>query len=107
LVTTLVIVVTPGPGVLYTVAAAIPEVFFAFLPQFVHTDEPNAVLRMLGLGSVFMLVTLMVFAGLWRVRGSSPSARPRSTTSHDLDAAHLRRLLRGACGAVGCLRAMT
>ena len=81
--------------------------FFAFLPQFVHPDQPNAVLRMLGLGSVFMLVTLMVFAGLWRVRGSSPSARPRSTTSHDLDAAHLRRLLRGACGAVGCLRAMT
>jgi threonine/homoserine/homoserine lactone efflux protein len=37
--------------------------FFAFLPQFVHPDQPNALLRMLGLGSVFMLVTLLVFAG--------------------------------------------
>ena len=37
--------------------------FFAFLPQFVHPDVPDAVLRMLGLGSVFMLVTLVVFAG--------------------------------------------
>jgi threonine/homoserine/homoserine lactone efflux protein len=37
--------------------------FFAFLPQFVHPDQPNAVLRMLGLGSVFMLLTLTVFAG--------------------------------------------
>jgi threonine/homoserine/homoserine lactone efflux protein len=37
--------------------------FFAFLPQFVRPDEPDAVLRMLGLGSVFMLVTLLVFAG--------------------------------------------
>jgi threonine/homoserine/homoserine lactone efflux protein len=37
--------------------------FFAFLPQFVHPDEPTAVLRMLALGSIFMLVTLLVFAG--------------------------------------------
>jgi threonine/homoserine/homoserine lactone efflux protein len=37
--------------------------FFAFLPQFVHPDEPDAVLRMLSLGSVFMLVTLVIFAG--------------------------------------------
>jgi threonine/homoserine/homoserine lactone efflux protein len=37
--------------------------FFAFLPQFVHPEVPDAVLRMLGLGSVFMLVTLVVFAG--------------------------------------------
>ena len=35
--------------------------FFAFLPQFVSTDEPNAVVRMLGLSAVFMLVTLLVF----------------------------------------------
>jgi threonine/homoserine/homoserine lactone efflux protein len=54
--------------------------FFAFLPQFVHPEEPNAVLRMLGLGSVFMLVTLVVFAGYGafaaRVR-SQVLGRPR------------------------------
>jgi len=36
--------------------------FFAFLPQFVSTAEPNAVVRMLGLSAVFMLVTFVVFA---------------------------------------------
>ena len=37
--------------------------FVAFLPQFVHPDEPNALWHMLGLSAVFMLVTLAVFAG--------------------------------------------
>ena len=37
--------------------------FVAFLPQFVHPDEPNALWHMLGLSAVFMLVTLVVFAG--------------------------------------------
>ena len=54
--------------------------FFAFLPQFVHPNVPDAVLRMLGLGSVFMLVTLVVFAGYGvfaaRVR-SQVLGRPR------------------------------
>ena len=36
--------------------------FFAFLPQFVSTAEPNAVVRMLGLSAVFMLVTFVIFA---------------------------------------------
>jgi threonine/homoserine/homoserine lactone efflux protein len=36
--------------------------FFAFLPQFVATGEPDSVLRMLALSGVFMLVTLVVFA---------------------------------------------
>jgi threonine/homoserine/homoserine lactone efflux protein len=35
--------------------------FFAFLPQFVRTDAPNAVLLLLGLSAVFMLVTFAVF----------------------------------------------
>ena len=35
--------------------------FFAFLPQFVSTDEPDAVLRMSELSAVFMLVTFVVF----------------------------------------------
>ena len=36
--------------------------FFAFLPQFVSTDEPFASLHMLELSAVFMAVTFVVFA---------------------------------------------
>ena len=36
--------------------------FFAFLPQFVSTAEAHATLKMLGLSTVFMLVTFAVFA---------------------------------------------
>ncbi len=37
--------------------------FFAFLPQFVSSAEPDAVVRMLELSGVFMLVTFVVFVG--------------------------------------------
>jgi threonine/homoserine/homoserine lactone efflux protein len=37
--------------------------FFAFLPQFVHTDEPHPLARMLELSTVFMLLTFVVFVG--------------------------------------------
>ena len=36
--------------------------FFAFIPQFVSTAEAHATLKMLGLSTVFMLVTFAVFA---------------------------------------------
>ena len=36
--------------------------FFAFLPQFVPADTPQAVLRMLELSAVFMAMTFVVFA---------------------------------------------
>jgi threonine/homoserine/homoserine lactone efflux protein len=36
--------------------------FFAFLPQFVSTGEPNALVRMVLLSGVFMLVTFVIFA---------------------------------------------
>ncbi|MFI9413687.1 LysE family translocator [Nocardia gamkensis] len=36
--------------------------FFAFLPQFVPSDAPNAVARMLELSGIFMLATFAVFA---------------------------------------------
>ncbi len=36
--------------------------FFAFLPQFVPTSEPNGLLHMLGLSAAFMLMTFVVFA---------------------------------------------
>ncbi len=35
--------------------------FFAFLPQFVHADDPRFLTRMLGLSGVFMALTLGVF----------------------------------------------
>ena len=34
-----------------------------FLPQFVHSDQPNALLHLLALSGVFVLLTLLVFAG--------------------------------------------
>jgi threonine/homoserine/homoserine lactone efflux protein len=37
--------------------------FFAFLPQFVDPGQPSATLHMIGLSAVFMLATLVVFAG--------------------------------------------
>ncbi len=36
--------------------------FFAFLPQFVPSGGPHALVRMLGLSVIFMLVTFVVFA---------------------------------------------
>ncbi|HJQ44672.1 MAG TPA: LysE family translocator [Jatrophihabitantaceae bacterium] len=36
--------------------------FFAFLPQFVPSDSPNALARMLGLSAIFMAMTFVVFA---------------------------------------------
>ena len=37
--------------------------FFAFLPQFLHADTGLLDVRLIGLGGLFMLVTLVVFAG--------------------------------------------
>src|SRR5689334_12289491 len=37
--------------------------FLAFLPQFVHADEPHPLSHMLGLSAVFMLLTFVVFVG--------------------------------------------
>jgi threonine/homoserine/homoserine lactone efflux protein len=36
--------------------------FFAFLPQFVPASDPHSVWRMLGLSSLFMAMTFLVFA---------------------------------------------
>jgi threonine/homoserine/homoserine lactone efflux protein len=37
--------------------------FFVFLPQFVHPNKPHALQHMLALSGVFMILTLLVFAG--------------------------------------------
>jgi len=57
--------------------------FFAFLPQFVSTDAPRAVPRMLALSAVFMLVTFVVFAAYGVFAASVRHhvvSRPRVTT---------------------------
>ncbi|WP_179829431.1 LysE family translocator [Nocardiopsis aegyptia] len=71
--------------------------FFAFLPQFVAVGEPSALVSMLGLGAVFMVMTLVVFvlygacAGLVRER---VLARPGVVV-------WVRRVLAGAFAALG------
>lgn len=40
----------------------LPIFFLAFLPQFVRSDDPSAILRMTALSGVFMLMTFVVFA---------------------------------------------
>ena len=53
-----------GDGILINILnPKLTMFFFAFLPQFVTPGEPHSVLRMVELSGVFMLVTLVVFAG--------------------------------------------
>ncbi|MEV0428649.1 LysE family translocator [Micromonospora sp. NPDC050495] len=57
--------------------------FVAFLPQFVPPDAPAAAARMLLHGTVFVLLTLVVFAGYAVLAGALRRrvlARPRLTT---------------------------
>ncbi|HEV2357201.1 MAG TPA: LysE family translocator [bacterium] len=71
--------------------------FFAFLPQFVTTGEPHPLLRMLGLSSVFMLLTFVVFVGYGLFAASIRRhviARPRVLT-------WMRRTFAGAFVALG------
>ncbi|WP_369216559.1 LysE family translocator [Streptomyces flavofungini] len=54
--------------------------FFAFLPQFVSTDEPYALLRMTELSGYFMLMTFVVFLAYGRFAAAMRRhviARPR------------------------------
>ena len=77
--------------------------FFAFLPQFVSTDEPHASLRMLELSAVFMLVTLAVFV-LYGVFAATVRnhilSRPRVLTG-------VRRVFGGAFVALAGRLALT
>ncbi|MEV4113721.1 LysE family translocator [Nonomuraea sp. NPDC049695] len=77
--------------------------FFAFLPQFVDTGDPDRVLRMLELSAVFMLVTLAVFAAYGVFAASvrdHVTARPRLM-------AWLRRGFAGSFVALGAKLALT
>ncbi|MDQ0713249.1 threonine/homoserine/homoserine lactone efflux protein [Streptomyces luteogriseus] len=77
--------------------------FFAFLPQFVSPGEPHAVLRMAGLGGVFMLATFVVFVAYGVLAASVRShviGRPRVM-------AWLRRGFAGSFVALGAKLAVT
>jgi threonine/homoserine/homoserine lactone efflux protein len=50
-----------GSGILINIFNPKLTIFFAFLPQFVRTNEPMAFLRMIELSAIFMLVTFVVF----------------------------------------------
>lgn len=77
--------------------------FFAFLPQFVVTDEPGAVAGMLVLSAVFMLLTFVVFAAY-----GAFAARVRThVVSRPMVMTWLRRTFAGTFVALGARLAVT
>jgi threonine/homoserine/homoserine lactone efflux protein len=77
--------------------------FFAFLPQFVSTEEPTAFLRMVGLSAVFMLITLVVFVGY----GYFAAAIRNHVISRPRVVAWMRRVFAGTFAALGARLAFT
>jgi threonine/homoserine/homoserine lactone efflux protein len=77
--------------------------FFAFLPQFVSTDEPHALLRMVGLSAVFMLLTLVVFVGY----GLFAAAIRRHVISRPRVRDWMRRVFAGTFATLGARLALT
>jgi threonine/homoserine/homoserine lactone efflux protein len=71
--------------------------FFAFLPQFVDTEAPGALLGMLELSAVFMLVTFVVFA----VYGVFAAAVRAHVVSSPRVMAWIRRVFAGSFVALG------
>jgi len=77
--------------------------FVAFLPQFVSTSEPHALLRMLEMNAVFMLFTFVVFAAYGLFAASVRThivSRPRVMT-------WMRRSFAGSFIALGTRLAVT
>ncbi|MDQ3537529.1 MAG: LysE family translocator [Actinomycetota bacterium] len=77
--------------------------FFAFLPQFVSTSDPNAVSRMLELSTVFMLVTFVVFGAY----GVCAAAVRNQVVSRPGVMTWMRRVFAGAFVALGARLAVT
>jgi threonine/homoserine/homoserine lactone efflux protein len=71
--------------------------FFAFLPQFVSTSDPNPLIRMVELSAVFMLLTLVVFVAY----GSFAAAIRKHVISRPKVLTWMRRLFAGAFVALG------
>jgi threonine/homoserine/homoserine lactone efflux protein len=77
--------------------------FFAFLPQFVGADESRGLLRMLELSAVFMLITLVVFAGY----GVFAAAVREQIITRPRVMAWIRRVFAGSFVALGARLAFT
>ncbi len=71
--------------------------FFAFLPQFVRADDPQALGHMLALSGVFMLMTFVVFA----VYGLFAASVRRQVVSRPAIVLWLRRTFAAAFVALG------
>lgn len=76
--------------------------FFAFLPQFVRADQPNAPLLLLELSAIFMLLTFVVFA----VYGAFAASVRDHVVSRPKVMAWMRRVFAGAFAALGAKLAM-
>jgi threonine/homoserine/homoserine lactone efflux protein len=77
--------------------------FFAFLPQFVSTNEPNGLLRMLELSAVFMVVTFVIFAAY----GMFAAAVRNRVISRPQVMAWMRRVFAGSFVALAGRLAVT
>jgi threonine/homoserine/homoserine lactone efflux protein len=77
--------------------------FFAFLPQFVPADAPNAVPQMLQLSGVFMVLTFLVFA----VYGLFAAAVRGQVISRPSIMAWMRRTFAAAFVLLGARLALT
>ena len=77
--------------------------FFAFLPQFVSSDDPRGVLRMLQLSAVFMLFTFVIFS----VYGVFAAAMRERVLSRPRVMAWMRRVFAGSFVALGLKLALT
>jgi threonine/homoserine/homoserine lactone efflux protein len=77
--------------------------FFAFLPQFVDTDEGSSLLHMLQLSAVFMLVTFVVFA----IYGLFAAAVRQYVVSRPRVMMWMRRVFAGSFVALGARLALT
>jgi threonine/homoserine/homoserine lactone efflux protein len=71
--------------------------FLAFLPQFVHPDDPDTLSRMAGLSAVFMLLTFVVFVGY----GLGAAAMRRHVLARPQVMRWMRRAFAGAFVALG------
>jgi threonine/homoserine/homoserine lactone efflux protein len=71
--------------------------FFAFLPQFVSSRDPNAFVRMVGLSGIFMLLTLIIFIGY----GIFAAAIRKHVISRPRVLTWMRRAFAGAFVALG------
>jgi threonine/homoserine/homoserine lactone efflux protein len=77
--------------------------FFAFLPQFVSTSDPNTFLRMLELSAVFMVVTLVVFTAY----GVFAAGVRNHVVSRPRVMSWIRRVFAGSFVALGARLAAT